>query len=333
VQVVDLAAAAGAPVGTRRSLKLMLGLMLGLMMGTGAAFLKEHLNTAIRADEIESVLGIPSLVLIPQFAKRGARRWGARRGANPASGQEGEELRELVALTAPHSAGAEAFRTLRTNLLFSQAERSLRSLVVTSTSPAEGKTTVSANLGLAFAQQGLRVLLVDGDLRRPRLHEPFQLSREPGLTDLAMGYRTREEVIRPAAGVEGLFLLPAGTLPPNPSEFVGSPRMRAVLSDLGESFDLLLVDTPPVQAAADAAILASMADGVMLVLRAGKTGRNAAQFAVREVARLGGRLLGVVVNDPDAQMQHSEAYYGYSYGYGKQDDRSSARMRAGAQGR
>lgn len=317
VQIVDLAAVPRRPVGTGRGMKLGLGLALGLLLGSGGAFLKEHLNATIRPDEIEGLLGIPSLILVPALRRKESARSRLSRGTpREAAGQE-DGLPELVTLSAPRSAGAEAFRTLRTNLLFTQAARALKTITVTSASPAEGKTTVSSNLAVAFAQQGLRVIVLDCDLRKPRLHEPFAIPRTPGLTDVALGTATLEDAVR-ATAVEGLSVLAAGTLPPNPAEFVGGGRMQALLGEIAERYDIVIVDTPPVLAAADAAVLASRADGTVIVLRAGQTGRGAAQHAVRQLNTVGARMLGAVVNDPDGQAPRSGYYYQYSGYYGEE---------------
>jgi succinoglycan biosynthesis transport protein ExoP len=338
VEIVDLAGVPRTPVSTGRGTKLLLTLVLGLMLGGGAAFLVEQLNTSIRRrEELESVLNTSSLAVIPRIIHHDTHR--ARRllpffagasgngnGNAPHTGRNGagaEIPPELVAMTDMQSSGAEAYRTLRTNLIFSQSLGTLRTLVVTSAAPGDGKTTTAANLAAAFAQHGLRVVLVDCDLRRPRIAGVFGIPKEPGLTQLVLGHETLAAVAHETV-VERLSVIPSGTQPPNPSELLGGERMRSTLAALGEAFDLVLLDTPPLLAAADAAILGSYADGVVLVVRAGKTERAAAQQARRQLATVGARLLGAVLNDPDAKIPSYSGYYAYSGYYGTDTGKKKA---------
>lgn len=322
VEVVDLATSPYAPIGTSRRTKLLTGIIVGLLLGTGAAFLVERLNTAIRRrEEIESMLQIPGLAIIPQIASPNAARrlkmgnmsfrlptprgnWGVGNGS---SNDE-----SLVTVSDFRSSTAEAFRTLRTNLIFSQAVQSLKTIVITSPSPQDGKTTTAANLAVTFAQQGMRVLIVDCDLRRARLHKVFRAPREPGLTQFMMGHATQEQVIQ-STMVDNLWFLPAGAHPPNPSELLGGAQMRATLEKLGREFDILILDTPPVHAAADALILGSQSDGVIIVLRAGHTDRQVALDAVQRLSAVGVRVVGAVLNDPDHKVPQYGGYYYYDY--------------------
>lgn len=330
VEIIDPAVVPSEPIGSGRGLKLVLGLMLGLMLGGGAAFVREHLNTSIgRREELEGVLQIPGLAVIPQFSSPAAaeRRMqpllerlglgGEGSNGNGTHGANGHAPvgggSELVTVSDLRAAGSEAYRTLRTNLIFSQAIQSIRTLVVTSSAPAEGKTTTAANLAVTFAQQGLKVLIVDCDLRKARLHNVFSVPREPGLTHVVLGYNQISEVIRPTS-VDGLSVLPAGALPPNPSELLGGPRMREVMEQLSAGYDLVIVDTPPLLAAADASVLGRFSDGVLLVVRAGHTDRGAAQQALQQLRTVGARVLGAVLNDPDAKVARQGGYYYNYYG-------------------
>jgi len=310
VEIVDRPSFSAEPLPAHRGLRVVLGLLAGLLLGGGAAVLRERTNTTVRRrEDLETLLGISTLAVVPQIdplSVRSVRRGLFRRRASP----EPEQPRErLVTLLDTHVAAAEAYRTLRTNLLFSQAGR-LRMLVITSSGPAEGKTTTSTNLAATYAQQGMRVVLVDCDLRRPRVHEVFGMEREPGLTQAILSYCTVEEAARPA-GVEGLWVMPSGTLPPNPSELLGSDRMKGVLAQLQDRFDMVILDTPPVLLAPDAAVLAAGADGVVMVVRAGVTDRGAAQDGVQQLYTVGANLLGTVLNDPDARL--NGGYSGYYY--------------------
>lgn len=316
VEIIDRAILPSVSVGTGRVRKVVFGLLLGLMLGGGTALLLDNLNTSItRREEVEQVLRVPGLATIPQLGSRTnhtrlARVVAIGTGKEPARAHQ----TELVTISDFRSAGAEAFRTLRTNLIFSQVTDTLRSVVVTSSLPGEGKTTTAANLAVAYAQQGLQVLLIDCDLRRPRLHKVFELPASPGVTELALGHTALGEAVR-RTSVEGLFLLPSGTLPPNPSELLGGARMRNTLQGLSQRFDLLILDSPPLHAAADAAIVGREVDGVLLVVRAGQTERGAAQQAVQQLVTVGARIVGAVLNDADAKVpQYGGYYYNDYYG-------------------
>jgi capsular exopolysaccharide synthesis family protein len=319
VEVVNAAPLPIKPLNAGRSLKLALGLAFGLFLGGGLAFAREHLNTTIRRrEDVEDALQVPGLAVIPQISSgRGVKRFSvpmrlALPGRNGRSEPGSVGNRELVTVSDLQSSGAEAFRMLRTNLLFSQSVGGLKTIVVTSATPGEGKTTTSANLAATFAQQGMRALLVDCDLRRARLHRMFGIDLAPGLTEMILGHNPAQEMVRPT-DVPGLWVLPAGTLPPNPAELLGGSRMKRALQLLSEQYDVVVLDTPPLMAAADAAILGAGVDGVVLVVRAGQTERGAAQFAMQQLHGVGARVLGAVLNDPDAQVPLYGGYYYYNY--------------------
>ncbi|MGH7627584.1 MAG: polysaccharide biosynthesis tyrosine autokinase [Gemmatimonadaceae bacterium] len=320
VEIVDLARQPFAPIGTSRRIKLLTGLIVGLLLGAGAAFLVERLNTGIRRrEEIESVLQIPDLGIIPRITSsaNAGRRLAVGRMSFPLPNRiVGHSRRSngtsLVTVSDGRSGSSEAFRTLRTNLIFSQAVQTLRVMVVTSPSPQDGKTTTVANLAVTFAQQGMRVVIVDCDLRRARLHTLFRTSREPGLTQLLLGQAAEGDVMRQTF-VDGLSFISAGTLPPNPSELLGGTRMHDLIVSLASQFEVVLLDTPPVHAAADSLILGKMSDGVLLVLRAGHTERASALDAIHRLTSIGVRVVGAVLNDPDHKVPQYSGYYYYDY--------------------
>jgi capsular exopolysaccharide synthesis family protein len=201
----------------------------------------------------------------------------------------------LVAARAPRSLAAEAYRTLRTNIQFSSLDRDVRTLLVTSPGPDEGKSTVLANLAITMAESGRRVIVADCDLSRPRLHDLFGLQQDPGITTMVL-----EEDAEPplqATMIPNLRLLASGPLPPNPSELLASERMARIIARLAESADLILCDSPPLTAVSDAAVLAARVDGVLLVLDAGRTRREPARQAKEQLERVGARLLGTVLNN------------------------------------
>jgi len=342
IDIVDLAPLPYSAMWQTATLKLSLGLLLGLLLGGGLSFLLEALNTSIRRPEdIEALLHVPGLAVIPRLTAapdRAQRRLGGLLGGGKkkAAGGGGRSAATLGMAVQPFSIGIEAFRMLRTSLVWVEGGELLRTLVVTSAAPGEGKTLTSANLAVTFAHDGLRVLLVDCDIRRPRLHRLFKVPRGPGLLDLLKpasggtpgGVRALtfdhdasagdpadalSAVLRPTP-IAGLTLLTCGAPPTNPTNLLSGVRMRALLQELVQRFDLVILDTPPVLATADAHILGALTDGVLLVVRAGETDRIAAQRAQLQLTQAGARLLGVVLNDPGGEVSR-EGYYYYPYQY------------------
>jgi tyrosine-protein kinase Etk/Wzc len=317
VEIVDLAEVPTEPIATGRTRKLALGLIIGLILGVGAGVVIDGMNTSIRRrDDLERILQVPGLAVIPRFlpSNTNGRLTRALPGKGKArrNGKAAQRAEGLVTVHDARSSSAEAYRTLRTNLIFSQSVQTLRTLVVTSPAPSEGKTTTAANLAVSFAQQGMRVLLADCDLRRSRIHKMFSIPREPGITELILGQVEQDAVVRETA-VPGLYVLPSGVLPPNPSEMLGGEKMKRTLASLTEAFDLIVLDTPPLLAASDAAILATIADGVVLVVRAGVTEAEAGQQAIAQLQSVGARVVGAVLNDPDSKLQQYGGYYNYEY--------------------
>jgi polysaccharide biosynthesis transport protein len=333
VDVVDYADLPYTPILATASIKFGIGLILGLLLGGGLAFLLEALNTSIRRPEdLESALHLPGLAVIPRLT---AGSPAPRRRLPGLKGPKQVELPRSEAIgtvAQPFSIGTEAFRMLRTSLIWSDGADHLKTLVVTSAAPGEGKTLTAANLAASFAHDGLHTLLVDCDVRRPKLHGLFRVPRTPGLLDLLAppspsadgrvnsltfkgedGSDTLEHVIR-STPIRGLSLLTCGALPTNASNLLSGVRMRALLQELTKQFDLVILDTPPVLATADAGILGSLADGVLLVVRAGQTDRSAAQRAYHQLANVGSRVLGAVLNDPKGEVsQYGDYYYPYEY--------------------
>jgi succinoglycan biosynthesis transport protein ExoP len=205
---------------------------------------------------------------------------------------------------------AECVRAVRTNLLFSSAEEGCRSIVVTSTGPGEGKSMVSANVAMALAQAGQRVLLIDADLRKPRVHLIFEKPREPGLSNILVGNAKSSESVHKTT-VPGLWVMPAGMHPPNPAELLGSRRFVEFMGTLAQPFDWVIFDTPPVLAVTDSAIVAHRATGVLFVVGAEMTSRHAAQRALEQLAGARAKFVGAVLNRVD--LQHNAYYYSRYY--------------------
>jgi len=203
----------------------------------------------------------------------------------------------LITITHPRSPVSEAFRTLRTNLEFTSLDKPLRSMVVTSASPEEGKSTTLANLAVTMAQAGKQVLLVDCDLRRPSLHQIFNVRPTPGLTDMMRDDALLNKPPLQETPVSNLWLLPSGTIPPNPAELIASRRMSEVIAALQQHADIVLFDAPPVIAVTDAAVLSSKVDAVLLVISAGKTKRDHAKKAKALLEKVNAHLIGTVLNN------------------------------------
>lgn len=232
--------------------------------------------------------------------------------SNQKTEQQGQPARKnsaaLVALREPRSPAAEAYRTLRTNIQFSSLDKPLRTLLLTSTAPDEGKSMVLANLAITMAQAEQRVLLVDCDLHRPGLHTLFELPNEEGLTTVLLDQSNTTLPLRPTA-VAGLHVLTSGPLPPRPADLLGSRRMEAVIARLHDEADMVLFDTPPVTAVTDAAVLATRLDGVLLVMRAGTTRRDRAREARRLLEKVKANIVGVVLNNAPLETTYGYGYY------------------------
>jgi capsular exopolysaccharide synthesis family protein len=315
VEIVDLGTVPRQALGVSLKRKVALGSLLGLALGVGLALLLDRMNTSIhRREQVDFLLNLPELAVIPQLAT--LRRSSLSRLAGTAGGKNGTKViagsagRALITTSEVQSIGAEAYRVLRTSLLFSRGPERLCMILVTSPAPGDGKTTVAANLAACFAQQGMRVLLMDCDLRRGRLHSLFNAVREPGLTDVVLGRSMLEDAIR-TTDTEGLFLLTTGRVLQLPAELLGSPSMRDLLQRLRLEYEVVVLDTAPVLAASDTAVLATEVDTSILVLRAGQTDVTQAQLAVRQLRSVGGEVIGAVLNDQDNVLK---GYDGYNYG-------------------
>ena len=307
VDIVDLAALPYAPVGDMQALKLLLGLAIGLVLGGGGAITLEGTNSRVRRrTDLEKHLGVPVLSIIPKIVatseKKGRFSTTTRAPSRTADGRGRSS-------TVPMSpAGGEAFRLLRTSLKWSAAGASSQTLLVTSAMAQEGKTTTSTNLAAAFALEGQQVLIIDCDLRRTRLHRAFRVPRNPGLAQVLRGLLTPAEAIR-STFISGLSFLPAGSDAEGTTDLFGSDKMRAVLEELSHVFNIIVLDTPPVLAVADAVTLAPLADGVLLVVRAGATDWRAVRQTLQQLSGVGAGIVGTVLNDSRGEVRRYEEYY------------------------
>ncbi len=220
---------------------------------------------------------------------------------------------ELMMMDDPKSMVSEAFRMLRTNLQFVGVDKPLKKIVITSSNPEEGKSVVAANLAISIASTGSKVLLIDADLRRPKVHKLFFLENYKGLSSLLAGDLKIDDVANETP-VENLHIITSGPIPPNPAEILGSAKMNQFIEKASSVYDIIIFDSPPVNTVADASILSSIADGVILVIEAGVTAREAAILAKEQLEKINARILGVVLNKA---KQSSEGYYYYYYYYGE----------------
>lgn len=277
----------------------IIALVVGLLAGIALAFLREHLDDTIktREDLVALLPDLPTIATIPAVGN-----WKDRK------------VPHLVSVDRPNSAAAEAYRALRTSVQFMGLDRPLRVIQVTSPSAVEGKTTTLANLAVATAQAGQRVIIVCCDLRRPRVHEFFGLSNEDGFTSALLGQAPLSAVIQEVAGIEGLSVLPSGPLPSNPADLLASTRVREIVDVLRLQSDLVLLDCPPILPVTDAAVLAELVDGTLLVTSAGSTTRHALARAVDSLGQVNAPLLGITLNGTSDEELYG-AGVGYRYGY------------------
>ena len=294
VKVLDYARLPKVPVSPKLRVALGLALVLALLLGTALAFALDALDRSLKSQEdIAQHLHLPLLGMLPKFSPD-------NRGKYP---------RDLYVAYHPRSTVAEACRAIRTNLLFAGTDKPLRTLLLTSSLAREGKTLSCISLGTVLAKAGARTLIIDCDLRRPRVARAFGMGGTQGLTSVLLGECSFAEAIR-STPVENLFVLPSGPIPPNPAELLNSHTFRAALAELSAQYDRVLIDSPPAVPVTDPAILATAVDGVLLVVRHGVTHRDAARRAAAHIQDVAGNIIGVVLNEIDTTAKGYRSYYG-----------------------
>jgi capsular exopolysaccharide synthesis family protein len=319
-RIVDNARPPTGPIEPDIPRNLLFGLVLGLASGVGLAFVLEALDSSVRTTEqAQMISGLASLGMIPLGSKS------TREGSNPKRLvlTTSKEAVELVTQVRPQSQMAESYRALRTSLLLSSLGAPPKVIMITSALPQEGKTTTSINTAVVLAQKGVRVLLIDGDLRRPSIHKTLGMGPHSGLSNVLTGSATLDEAIVRTTVLPNLFVLPAGTPPPNPAELLASSNMRDVLLQLREQYDHIVIDTPPSLSVTDAVVLSPRADAVILVIRSGQTSKHALRRSRDILFQVNAKLVGVLLNAVD--LTSPDYYYYYEYqgkyaGYYRDED-------------
>lgn len=282
------------PIRPRTLTNTLLAAVIGAMLAIGVAFLIEYLDDTVKTpDDVERVSGLSTLGAIARL-------------------KDGGGSRQIVAWSRTRVPESEAYRTLRTNIQFSSVDKPIKALMVTSSSPSEGKSTTAANLAVVLAQTSQRVIIVDTDLRRPVLHKVFGVPNNTGLTTaLLAGEAVDLDLQLQSTEIDTLKVLTSGPIPPNPSELLGSHKMAMLVASLSDHADIVIFDSPPVLAVTDAAVLSSQVDGVLVVVDAGKTKEQALANAVAELQKANANVLGIALNRLDTRRGYNYYYYYY----------------------
>lgn len=311
INVAEISIPPDVPVSPRRLTTVMAALFLSTLFGMGLALFLEYLDDTIRStEEIENYLQLPALAAIPTIDSMPKRRL-LLVGNTPNEEGENKAKSELLIHSDSRSALAEAYRQLRTSILLSTAGHAPKSLLITSSLPSEGKTTTATNTAISLAQTGAKVLIIDADMRRPRLHNVFDISNAEGLSTILSSEMTEKEMVDVVQYDEAskLHLLPSGPVPPNPAELIGSEQMSNFLKKMSANFTHVVVDSPPIASFTDGVLIASMVDGVILVVHAGKSSRQVIRRSKQLLNEIGAKIFGVVLNNVNLRSQDNYYYY------------------------
>jgi capsular exopolysaccharide synthesis family protein len=333
VRPLDAALIPAGPIAPDVTKAVGASLVVALLLAIGLAFLLEMLDSTVKdQDVIEHRIGLSFLGLIPSINPNAKERLGPVPLPPPMSELARPGAKDLYVLSHPKSAVAECCRAIRTNLLFMTPDNPARKLLVTSAGSQEGKTTTAVNLAIVMAQSGLRVLLVDTDMRRPRLHKVFGVpATSDGLSRAILGEVAVLEQVR-ETGMQNLWLLPCGATPPNPAELLHAERFKKIVSELENNFDRVIFDSPPVGPVTDAAILARLTDGTIIVAKFGETSKDGLMRARRQLVDGGVNVLGCILNDLDLAHGQKYGYYAGKYGYYYADEPDSRGKQPSAAG-
>jgi polysaccharide biosynthesis transport protein len=332
IRVVDRAEIPRSPTSPKKGQNFVLSLAGGLIFGLAIAFFQEYLDNTIKSpDDVTRILQVPTLAIIPKLASimgsRGYRYGYHQYGAAVVNkvtqkipnGKEDEPKTasvDLIMHSAPTSLLAEAYRSLRTSLLLSSPDHPPRTVLITSSVPSEGKTATALNLAVSLTQTGARTLIIDADMRKPRVHNVFGLENTLGLSSFLTGTATLREVIQQSQ-VPNLFVIPCGPIPPNPGELILSNRFTRMMEAMREYFDYVIVDSPPLSNVSDGRVLANTCAAVIVVIKACATSRHAIKRAVEHLNDSRSRLAGVVLNDIDVRSRSGDYAYYYKSGYSR----------------
>ena len=319
IQIVDRAVIPLRPASPKKAINILISMLAGLFVGVGFAFSVEYFDNTVKdPDEMSRLFGLPTLGLIPSLqstiAKKGKKD---KRGDL----QPGEEDLGIVSHSFPRSSMAESFHTFRTSLLFSTPGRPPKTILITSSSPSEGKTTVSCNLGILLAQSGSKTLIIDADLRRPACHKAFSITNTPGITDYLTGHISLDDAIK-STPVDGLFVMPSGPISPNPPELLGSVQFAGAIEELSEKYDFIIFDSAPIVVFADTLSLANKMDGTVMVVMSGMTTKDDLKNSIGLLRGVHAQILGTVMNAVD--VKKSEYYYSYHDYYGDKPEEQGA---------
>jgi len=338
ITIIDKAEVPKKPVSPDKKNNLLMALLIGIFGGVGLCFLFDYLDDTIKGpDDVEKLAGLPSLGVIPYLPPEGlakSRSYSFYMKRRYSYGKEAHEKEhtlpevkeiELINHLHPGVPLSEDYRTVRTSILLSHAEKPPRSILFSSALTQEGKTATVVNMAIAFAQLQERVLIVETDLRKPRLHRLFKVRNVSGLTGFLTGKIALKDVIHKTF-IENIWVVPSGPIPPNPAELLNSRKMKDVLDEVSQVFDIVLLDSPPILAVIDPVIISSVVDSTVLVVRGGKTRRKPFMSAVEELKRARANIIGVVFNAADLRKEgayYTKYYRYYRYGvYGKEEEES-----------
>jgi len=328
VHVIDAAFPPLEPVRPRKLLYSLAGLLVSLFTGAGLALLREGLDTSIKGlEDIERLVPVPSLGVIPAASAVGRHGYGYGYGLKQGKDRDENhsEPVEMIVLRKPASTLAEAFRALRSSILLSAPSHPPKSMLLTSAQPGEGKTCTALNLAVTLAQRGSKVVIIDGDLRRPGISRVLGLPETRGLSGILTGAHGLDEALMQIDGLPRLWVLPAGSRPPNPADLLSSSTMGQLMDELRRRFDHIVLDSPPSLAVTDATVLSPLVDGVILVVESGATARDALKRTYQILSNAGAKILGVVLNKIDLRRDgyygryYRGYYYSHYYGYSEAD--------------
>jgi len=332
MRVIEPAAVPGAPIGPNRLRTIGIGWVLSLAAGFGLGFLLEYVDNTIKTvEDVNRYAQLPALGVIPAISARIPRSLSGRKkptrriGAPSATHPEIQSEPVKTVASDNRSSAAEAYRGLRTSVLLSSAGGPPKTVMFTSGQPGEGKTTTVINTAISLAQLGSSVIIVDCDLRKPGTHKVFGLKPTVGLSSYLSSDNLPLEKVIQKLNIPHLSLIPCGPIPPNPSELVSSEKMKSLLAELATKYDHVLIDSPPLIHVTDPVILSTLVDGVILVIHGGRSTRDIVRRARQELANVGAKVFGVVLNNLDLRREGYDDYYYYSYysAYGREGERTS----------